>query len=160
MFRIFNHMVPLPRPSAIVCHPVGTYFGLDAIEIYGVDNQQLADRSGHLTKEHEEDNRDLEAEYDMKMRQVLDQYNGNIRSLHMDINYNGNTLKARKFQKKFVRRMKDLQNEKVRNKIWLGLWYDKRATRYMNFLRKEWIECDYCRGYPFWGDEVPPMAKP
>ncbi|GKT48152.1 uncharacterized protein ColSpa_08333 [Colletotrichum spaethianum] len=157
---------------------MGTYTGLDAIERHGIDNQESVDRSGRarcvairqqyqlhkdrkqLIPEQEEDNRDLEAEYDMKMQQALDHYNKNIRSLKLDVNYNGNVLKAKKFKKKLLRRMKDLQNERHRNKAWLSLWYDRRASCYMNVLRKEWLECSYCSGYHFWGDEVSLKTKP
>ncbi|TQN69220.1 hypothetical protein CSHISOI_06311 [Colletotrichum shisoi] len=169
---IFHAMVPLPRPAPIVCHPKGSYAGLGAIERYGIYNHKPAGRSGlvrcvairqqdqllqdreDLLREKAEDDRVLVREYDIWFRELGDQYQRDMRSLRMDVRSknNGDVLRARKFNKGFVRRVRALQRRQARDAIWLAMWYGRMASRQLSLLRKEWFECEYCRGYPFWGD--------
>ncbi|KAK1978117.1 hypothetical protein LZ30DRAFT_691672 [Colletotrichum cereale] len=175
--HIIKHMAPLPRPAPVVCSPWGSYTGLDAIERDGRGNRDPAERFGRarcmairqqdqlhtdrrqLLEEQAEDNLALEAEYDARVQEILDEYNSNLRSVRGDPRSNGNVLKAKRLTKRLLRRVKDLQNERLRNKTWLNMWYEDRANRYMDFLRKEWVASNYCYDYPFWGDEVAPNVE-
>ncbi|KAK1990178.1 hypothetical protein LX36DRAFT_427782 [Colletotrichum falcatum] len=170
--HIINFLAPLPCPAPIVCNPQGYCIGLDAIDRHGRYNRDPDDRLGrarymavdqqdrlhtnrmHLLEEQSQDTQALQAEYDVAVCEVLDQYNIDIRSLRRDPRSNGNTLKARRLVKKAETKIKSIEKRRLHNQTWLNVWYEKRANQYMHLLRSEWLASDYCSGYPFWGDEM------
>ncbi|EFQ32425.1 uncharacterized protein GLRG_07695 [Colletotrichum graminicola M1.001] len=107
-----------------------------------------------LLEEQAQDSLALEAEFDSKVKEVLDQHYSNLQSLRKGAGSNGNILKFKRSTKKLQRRIKYLQNQRLRNKTWLNRCYETRANQYMEVLRGEWITRDYCYNYPFWGDEM------
>ncbi|KAK2025097.1 hypothetical protein LX32DRAFT_69576 [Colletotrichum zoysiae] len=179
---MFNHirdrLAPLPRPSPIFSNPSGHYIGLEAIERQGRNNGDPAFRLGRarcmairqqdqlhsdrsrLLEEQKEDSLALEAEFDGLVQESLGEYQSNVQSLGGDPRSDGDFLKARKFAKKLQRRIKNIQDQRSDCRTWLNLWFDQMANQCLDSLRREWVACDYCCDYPFWGDEMAPNAEP
>lgn len=66
---------------------------------------------------------------------------------------NNDILMAKRIEKCYRRRMKDLKEEKRKNAIWLDLWYGKQVVKVDRLLRKEWDQSGECEGYPYWAEE-------
>ncbi|WYZ35080.1 hypothetical protein EsH8_I_001356 [Colletotrichum jinshuiense] len=169
--RLFYPCAPAtPQPAGIVCLPKDTYTGLQAIEDHGANSQNSIYVSGRvrcvairqqdqfyealqrLLGDQMKDHRELDAEYNMKMQNAVAQHADNLRSLNLKPNQNGSVLRAKRVEKKFIRRLRSLQKEKARQIACLDIWYECQPGRYVQKFRKEWNQTDYCDGYPFWAD--------
>ncbi|KAK1721189.1 hypothetical protein CaCOL14_003148 [Colletotrichum acutatum] len=176
MLRIFNHMVPYPRPKGFLVPEPEVYKGLDAIQHHGTVTSDLAQRTGHVRclaitqqgKLHEElaylkecqlhDHERMDEDYGMRMQACNMQFRpGGLGSGTADAYprkmSNNDILMAKRIEKCYRRRMKDLKEEKRKNAIWLDLWYDKQVVKVDRLLRKEWDQGGECEGYPYWAEE-------
>ncbi|KAK1482100.1 ATPase [Colletotrichum cuscutae] len=176
MLRVFNHMVPYPRPKGFLVPDPEVYKGLDAIQQHGTATSDLAQRTGRVRclaitqqdKLREElaylkecqlhDHARMDEDYGMRMQGCNMQFwPGGLGSSAADMYprkmSNNDILMAKRIEKCYRRRMKELKEEKRKNAIWLDLWYDKQVVKVDRLLRKEWDQSGECEGYPYWAAE-------
>ncbi|KAK0381818.1 hypothetical protein CLIM01_00831 [Colletotrichum limetticola] len=176
MLRIFNHMVPYPRPKGFLVPDPEVYKGLDAIQQHGTATSDLAQRTGRVRclaitqqdKLREElaylkecqlhDHARMDEDYGMRMQGCNMQFwPGGLGSSAADMYprkmSNNDILMAKRIEKCYRRRMKELKEEKRKNAIWLDLWYDQQVVKVDRLLRKEWDQSGECEGYPYWAEE-------